>query len=140
MKQYPHLYIDGQWVEPVEPRDVELIDPTREEAFARVALGSAADADRAVAAARRAFESFSTTLGGRAHRVDRPHHRGLRVAHRRILRVDRARGRHSGQQPRSGHGPSRPHEGGPGHSARVPLRVAVWAAPSSAASRSASAR
>ena len=61
MKQYPHLYIDGQWVDPVDPREVELIDPTREEAFARVTLGSAADADRAVAAARRAFESFSTT-------------------------------------------------------------------------------
>ena len=61
MKQYPHLYIDGQWVDPVDPREVELIDPTREEAFARVTLGSAADADRAVVAARRAFESFSTT-------------------------------------------------------------------------------
>jgi hypothetical protein len=42
------LYIDGQWVDPVDPREVELIDPTREEAFARVTLGSAADADRAV--------------------------------------------------------------------------------------------
>ena len=61
MKQYPHLYIDGQWVDPIDPREIELIDPTREEAFARVALGSAADADRAVVAARRAFESFSTT-------------------------------------------------------------------------------
>ncbi|MDR7161946.1 aldehyde dehydrogenase family protein [Arthrobacter sp. BE255] len=61
MKQYPHLYIDGQWTDPIEPREVELIDPTREEAFARVTLGSAADVDRAVTAARRAFESFSTT-------------------------------------------------------------------------------
>jgi aldehyde dehydrogenase (NAD+) len=61
MRQYPHLYIDGRWTEPTEPREVELVDPTREEAFARVALGNAADADRAVAAARRAFESFSTT-------------------------------------------------------------------------------
>ncbi|MCX4834291.1 MULTISPECIES: aldehyde dehydrogenase family protein [unclassified Streptomyces] len=61
MRQYPHLYIDGQWTEPIEPREVELIDPTREEAFARVALGSAADAERAVAAARRAFDSFSAT-------------------------------------------------------------------------------
>ncbi|MEU6354685.1 aldehyde dehydrogenase family protein [Streptomyces sp. NPDC047072] len=61
MRQYPHLYIDGQWTEPTDARELELVDPTREEAFARVALGSAADADRAVAAARRAFESFSTT-------------------------------------------------------------------------------
>ncbi|MDV6281774.1 aldehyde dehydrogenase family protein [Rhodococcus jostii] len=61
MRQYPHLYIDGRWTAPTEPREIELIDPTREEVFARVALGSAADVDRAVAAAQRAFESFSTT-------------------------------------------------------------------------------
>ena len=61
MKHYPHLYIDGQWTEPIDPREVELIDPAREEAFARVTLGSAADVDRAVAAAQRAFETFSTT-------------------------------------------------------------------------------
>ncbi|MFF4835280.1 aldehyde dehydrogenase family protein [Streptomyces sp. NPDC001315] len=61
MRQYPHLYIDGRWTEPTEPRALELVDPTREEPFARVTLGDAADADRAVAAARRAFDSFSTT-------------------------------------------------------------------------------
>src|SRR3954452_12632027 len=61
MKQFPHLYIDGRWTEPIEPRNVELVDPTREEVFARVAMGTAADADLAVAAARRAFESFSAT-------------------------------------------------------------------------------
>src|SRR5215218_1540725 len=61
MKQYPHLYIDGQWTDPVDPREVELIDPTREEPFARVTIGTAADVDRAVAAAQRAFETFSAT-------------------------------------------------------------------------------
>jgi aldehyde dehydrogenase (NAD+) len=61
MKQFPHLYIDGRWTEPIEPRNVELVDPTREEVFARVAMGTAADADLAVAAAQRAFESFSAT-------------------------------------------------------------------------------
>ena len=61
MQRYPHLYIDGEWVEPVEPRDVELIDPTRESVFATVALGGPADVDRAVAAARRAFDTFSAT-------------------------------------------------------------------------------
>jgi aldehyde dehydrogenase (NAD+) len=59
--QYPHLYIDGQWVEPVESRHVDLVDPTREEPFATVAMGSAVDADLAVTAARRAFETFATT-------------------------------------------------------------------------------
>ncbi len=61
MKQFPHLYIDGRWTEPIEPRNVELVDPTREEVFARVAMGTTADADLAVAAAQRAFESFSAT-------------------------------------------------------------------------------
>ena len=55
MKQFAHLYIDGRWTEPTEPRNVELVDPTREEVFARVAMGTAADADLAVAAAQRAF-------------------------------------------------------------------------------------
>jgi aldehyde dehydrogenase (NAD+) len=61
MKQYPHLYIDGQWTEPTDSRIVELIDPAREEAFAQVTMGTATDVDRAVAAAQKAFESFSVT-------------------------------------------------------------------------------
>ena len=61
MKQYPHLYIDGQWIEPAGSRVVELIDPTREEPFAQITLGTAEDVDRAVAAAQKAFETFSTT-------------------------------------------------------------------------------
>ncbi|WP_138445475.1 aldehyde dehydrogenase family protein [Sinomonas susongensis] len=72
MRQYPHLYIDGRWTEPIEPRETELVDPTREEAFARVAMGGAADAERAVAAARRAFESFSTaSVAERIALIDR---------------------------------------------------------------------
>ncbi|MGC8535293.1 MAG: aldehyde dehydrogenase family protein [Rhizomicrobium sp.] len=55
------FYIDGQWVDPVTPRTLEVIDPAHEEPFARISLGSAADVDKAVAAARRAFESFSRT-------------------------------------------------------------------------------
>lgn len=61
MKQYPHLYIDGQWTDPLDPGEIELVDPTHEQPFARVVLGGAADVDRAVNAARRAFQSFSTT-------------------------------------------------------------------------------
>ena len=60
MKQFPHLYIDGNWVDPLAAGHIELVDPTREETFATVAVGGAADADRAVAAARAAFETFST--------------------------------------------------------------------------------
>ncbi|SLN46418.1 aldehyde dehydrogenase family protein [Oceanibacterium hippocampi] len=53
------FYIDGQWVAPAEPRHVAVINPATEEAICEVALGNAADVDRAVAAARRAFPAFS---------------------------------------------------------------------------------
>ena len=55
------FYIDGAWVDPVEARDFEVIDPSTEEAFAVISLGGDADTDRAVAAAGRAFESWSAT-------------------------------------------------------------------------------
>ena len=60
----PHetqFYINGGWVEPVVPALLDVIDPSTEEAFAQIAVGSAADVDRAVAAARQAFASFSMT-------------------------------------------------------------------------------
>ncbi len=55
------FYIDGQWVPPVEPRTLDVVNPATEEVFGRISLGSAADVDRAVAAAKRAFESYSRT-------------------------------------------------------------------------------
>ena len=60
MQQHLKFYIDGQWVDPVVPgatRDV--INPSTEEAVARISMGSAADVDKAVAAARRAFTGWS---------------------------------------------------------------------------------
>ncbi|KQS64276.1 aldehyde dehydrogenase family protein [Modestobacter sp. Leaf380] len=72
MQQFPHLYVEGRWVEPVQPRTVDLLDPTREEPFARVAMGSSADVDLAVAAARRAFPAFAaTTVAERVAMIDR---------------------------------------------------------------------
>ncbi|MFM0318293.1 aldehyde dehydrogenase family protein [Paraburkholderia nemoris] len=55
------FYIDGAWVEPSGTARLPVIDPCTEEAFAEVAMGTPADIDRAVAAARRAFTSFSQT-------------------------------------------------------------------------------
>jgi aldehyde dehydrogenase (NAD+) len=55
------FYIDGRWVDPIEPRPFEVINPATEEPIARIALGGPKDVDSAVAAARRAFESFSRT-------------------------------------------------------------------------------
>lgn len=55
------FYIDGAWVEPAQARLLAVTNPATEEAFARISLGSAKDVDRAVAAARRAFATYSTT-------------------------------------------------------------------------------
>ena len=48
------FYIDGAWVDPVAPKALDVIDPSNEDAFAQISLGSKADVDKAVAAARRA--------------------------------------------------------------------------------------
>ncbi len=58
MREYLDFYINGAWVPPVEPRPFDVIDPATEKPVARISLGSAADVDRAVAAARAAFETF----------------------------------------------------------------------------------
>ncbi|MDR6860928.1 aldehyde dehydrogenase family protein [Variovorax guangxiensis] len=59
MKHYGNFYINGEWVQPLQARTQELINPATEAVFATVSLGSAQDVDRAVAAARKAFASFS---------------------------------------------------------------------------------
>lgn len=55
------FYIDGQWVDPVEPTFIDVINPATEEPSGTVAIGSAADVDAAVAAARRAFDTWGST-------------------------------------------------------------------------------
>ncbi|MDG2459935.1 MAG: aldehyde dehydrogenase family protein [Luminiphilus sp.] len=61
MLEYTKFYINGQWVDPVNPKTLEVLDPATEEACATISLGSGADVDLAVAAAKSAFESFSQT-------------------------------------------------------------------------------
>lgn len=63
-----HFYIDGTWVAPAADRRLPVISPATEEAFAEIALGTPADVDRAVAAARRAFPAFARS--SRAERLD----------------------------------------------------------------------
>ena len=53
------FYIDGQWVDPIEPRAIDVINPAADKAIGRVSLGSRADVDRAVKAARLAFATYS---------------------------------------------------------------------------------
>ena len=55
------FYIDGAWVDPVVPNTLDVIDPSNEDAFAQISLGSKADVDKAVAAAKRAFQTFGFT-------------------------------------------------------------------------------
>src|SRR5262245_52252040 len=53
------FYIDGAWVDPIEPRALDVINPASEESVAKISLGSAGDVDRAVKAARGAFPAYS---------------------------------------------------------------------------------
>jgi acyl-CoA reductase-like NAD-dependent aldehyde dehydrogenase len=61
MRDYTKFYIDGGWVEPAAPRKLDVINPATEAVAGVISLGSRADVDRAVAAAQRAFETFSRT-------------------------------------------------------------------------------
>ncbi|OAH14387.1 aldehyde dehydrogenase family protein [Streptomyces jeddahensis] len=61
MREHTKLYIDGVWREPVDGGVAELTDPATGEASGRVALAGTADVDLAVAAAKRAFVSYSQT-------------------------------------------------------------------------------
>ena len=61
MKECRQFYIDGKWVNPTKARDFEVINPASEEPIATISLGGASDVDKAVAAAKRAFESYSET-------------------------------------------------------------------------------
>ena len=57
-----NFYIDGHWQEPLQPTAaLPIINPATEEAVGTVAMGSKLDAERAVLAARRAFDSYSRT-------------------------------------------------------------------------------
>ena len=68
MREYLKFYIDGQWVDPIEFTSVNTVIPATEEISGKIALGTGADVDRAVKAARKAFASWSLT--SREERLD----------------------------------------------------------------------
>ncbi len=68
MRDYMKFYIDGQWVDPVTPKSLEVINPANEAVCGHISAGSAADVDKAVKAARKAFETYSQT--SREDRLD----------------------------------------------------------------------
>jgi aldehyde dehydrogenase (NAD+) len=55
------FYIDGAWVDPISKETLDVIDPSTEEPYTKIAMGSAEDVKRAVAAAKAAFQSYSQT-------------------------------------------------------------------------------
>jgi aldehyde dehydrogenase (NAD+) len=55
------FYIGGEWVDPVEPQAIDVINPATEKSIGRVSLGSRTDVDRAVKAATIAFATYSQT-------------------------------------------------------------------------------
>jgi len=58
MKNCRQFYIDGRWVDPIIAHDFPVISPATEEQIGTISLGTAADVDRAVAAAKSAFASY----------------------------------------------------------------------------------
>ncbi|MFP5449356.1 MAG: aldehyde dehydrogenase family protein [Alphaproteobacteria bacterium] len=68
MREYLKFYIDGQWVEPVSLKTLDVINPATEEVVGKIALGGEADVDKAVKAARKAFATWSQT--SREERLD----------------------------------------------------------------------
>ena len=55
------FYINGSWVNPSQPNDFDIIDPSTEDVVGVISLGSQADTDAAVAAAKAAFPAWSQT-------------------------------------------------------------------------------
>ena len=61
MLKLTKFYIGGHWVKPLSPATLPVLNPATEAQIGTVAMGNAADVDRAVAAAKAAFSGFSTT-------------------------------------------------------------------------------
>ena len=59
MNHHDQIYIDGTWVPSASSMTIPVINPATEEIIAAIPAGTAGDADRAVTAARRTFESWS---------------------------------------------------------------------------------
>ncbi|KPF91838.1 aldehyde dehydrogenase [Novosphingobium sp. AAP83] len=59
MRSYTQFYIDRKWVDPVTPATADVINPATEDVSGTISLGSVADVDKAVAAARKAFGVWS---------------------------------------------------------------------------------
>jgi aldehyde dehydrogenase (NAD+) len=61
MKTYDKLYIGGEWTPPSGKGSFDVINASTEEVMGKIPAGNAADVDRAVKAAKAAFEGWSKT-------------------------------------------------------------------------------
>src|SRR5476649_1068808 len=61
MTDHLNFYIDGAWVPPAKPATRDVINPATEQSIGKISMGSAEDVDRAVKAARKAFDTYSRT-------------------------------------------------------------------------------
>ncbi|AKM05214.1 MULTISPECIES: aldehyde dehydrogenase family protein [Burkholderia cepacia complex] len=59
MRTSQQSYIDGQWLDPIDARSIDVIDPATARPYAQLRIGGAADVDRAVKAAKQAFDTYS---------------------------------------------------------------------------------
>ena len=68
MREYLKFYIDGRWVDPIESRVLDVENPANEQTCGRIAIGTSADVEKAVTAARSAFTAWSQST--REERLD----------------------------------------------------------------------
>src|ERR1700761_895187 len=68
MREYMKFYIDGEWVDPVTAKSLDVINPADESVAGHISIGAAADVDKAAKAARKAFETWGRTT--REERID----------------------------------------------------------------------
>ncbi len=68
MKDMRKFYINGEWVDPINGTDFDVINPSTEEPYAVISLGGKEDAERAIAAAKAAFPSWSKST--KAERIE----------------------------------------------------------------------
>lgn len=68
MREHLNFYVNGRWVAPESRKQIDVINPATEEVCGHIAAGSATDVDKAVAAAKTAFVTYSQT--GREERIE----------------------------------------------------------------------
>ena len=61
MQNSKNFYIDGKWVEPSNNNYLDVINPANEEVITKISLGNESDVNKAVKAAKNAFNTYSTT-------------------------------------------------------------------------------